>query len=419
MRLLLLLSFLFLTIPAAICQELSFEGGKTISAFDYKNSMGEPLDNLQSSNHTYLSMGYRRTFFTDRLFINLSGSFNEYGAIGSDVAFDNYFEWDLSYLAANLAFDYEFYKPGNFTFFVKVGASADFLIQGTQTLNNQVYNAFDEEDFKSAVYFLKGGLGMQYKVSDNLTIFNQYMYGFSKAFSVVQGDLKIKTHNFGLGLLINISKNRVTSGGVDNAQLEALRKELEANSIKLKELEENSKIIVLLKEDNQAKEIEISQKEEEIKVIKTSISNALLPYKGTDLNVEDREGKVYITLENDVIFTSGSSKISDEGKKALQNLGEVLANNPDLSVLIEGHTDNIPFEGGNISNRDLSLKRATAIVDLLSKNEQINPKNLVAAGIGEFDPIADNSTEEGRAKNRRIEIVLTPKLKKLIEIIKN
>ncbi len=419
MRHLSLLLFLLLSIPAVNGQELSFEAGKTNSAFDYNNSLGESLDNLQSSNHTYLSLGYRRTFFTDRLFINLTGSYNEYGAIGSDVAFDNYLEWDLTYLGANLAFDYEFYKPGNFTFFIKVGASADFLIQGTQTLRNQVYNAADSEDFKSAVYFLKGGLGMQYKVSDNLTIFNQYMYGSSKAFSLVQGDLSIKTHNFGLGLLINISKNRVSSSGIDNEQLETLRKEMETNSQKLKELEANDRRLTLLEEENNAKEKALLQKEEEIKKIKTSISDALLPYKGTDLNVEDREGKVFISFENDIIFNSGSSKLSSEGIQAMLDLGEVLAKNPDISVRIEGHTDNVLFKDANITNRDLSLKRATAIVDILSQNENINPKNLLAAGIGEFDPIADNTTEEGRARNRRVEIEITPKFKKLIEIISN
>jgi len=126
-----------------------------------------------------------------------------------------------------------------------------------------------------------------------------------------------------------------------------------------------------------------------------------------------------VKKQNDVIFNSGSTKLSTEGKKAVQDLANVLASNPELEVTIEGHTDNMPFKNSNMKNRELSLKRAATIVEVLSKNESINPKNLMAAGMGEFNPIADNSTEEGRAKNRRIEIVLTPKFKNLIEIIKN
>lgn len=414
MRLFLLLSFLFLSITSANSQQLYLEAGKSISSFDYSNSQGESLDNLQSSNQTYLSLGYRKSVFTKRLFLNLNATYSTYGAVGSDIAFDNYFEWDLSYLGAGFGFDFEFYKPGNFTFYLKASAAAEFLIQGTQTINNQVYNLNNEEDFDSPIYFFRGGIGTQYKTSETLTVFIQYLYGFSGAFKKTQGDLKINTHNFGLGLLINISKNQATPSSIDNEQLEQLKIELNSNSQKLKKLEEKSQKIVVL-------EKEIVNKSQELKVIKTSISEALIPYKGNELSLDEQNGKVRIILENDMLFTSGSWKMSDEGKKAVQALGDVLSANPDVSILIEGHTDNQSFEanGNIINNWDLSAKRATAIAEVLSKNKNINPKNLVAAGRGEFDPIADNTTAEGRASNRRIEIVLTPKLEELIKLIKN
>lgn len=396
-----------------LSQQIYLETGKTISSFDYENSFGETLDNLHSSNHTYLSLGYRKSVWTKRLFLNLNASYNGYGAIGSDQALDNYFEWDLSYLGAGFGFDYEFYKPGKFTFFVKATANAEFLIQGTQTLNNQVYSLPGETDFDTAIYAFRGGLGLQYKVSETLTVFNQYMYGFSGTFKNIEGKLKINSHNFGLGLLINISKNLTTETmGIDEAQLEQLRMELDANAQKIKDLEENSIKMEALKK-------EIVLKDKEIETLKTSIYNALYPYKGSELNMEDRQGKIYITLENALLFDTGSSDISKEGAKALNDLGNILAQNPHVAVLIQGHTDNQPYKHASMTNRDLSLQRATAVVDILSENSNINQNNLVAAGIGEFEPIADNATEEGRSKNRRIEIILTPELTELIKIIKN
>jgi len=421
MRLFLLLCFICLSIPSANCQQIYFEGGKTTSSFDFTNSSGETLENLQSSSHSFITIGYRKSVFTKHLYLNLNASYNSYGAIGSDVAFDNYFEWNLNYLGAGFGFDYPLYRPGNFSFYIKAAATGEFLIQGTQTLNNQVYNLSDEEDFDSAIYVFRGGLGTQYRTSEAITVFIQYMYGFSGAFKKTQGDLKIKTHNFGLGLLINISNDQGDSSGIDSAQLEQLKKELDTNSQKLKELEENSLKVMVLEKDVEAKVKEIATKTQELEVIKTSITDALIPYKGNDLSLDEQNGKVRITLENDMLFTSGSWKISAEGEKAVQALGDVLAKNPDVSILIEGHTDNQSFEenGNIINNWDLSVKRATAIVEVLSKNENINPKNLVAAGRGEFSPIADNTTADGRASNRRIEIVLTPKLEELIKLLKN
>jgi flagellar motor protein MotB len=419
MRIFLLLVFLCFNFTTINSQQLSIETGKTISSFDFENSQGESLDNLQSSNHTYLSLGYRKTVFTEALFLNLNLNYNEYGAIGSDIALDNFFEWNLSYLGISAGFDYEFYKPGNFTFFIKASAGAEVLIQGTQTLNKQVFNLSDEEDFNSAIYGFRGGLGVQYKMSPSLSLFTQYLYGTSGRFKDVQGDLKIKTHNVGLGLLIKLTKGQEIASTIDNEQIEALKKELEANSQKLKALEENTKNFEEIEKRLETKEKEIAAKNKEIKRIKTTISDALSPYKGDDLAIKERDGKVYVTMINHLIFNPGSSKISSEGEKALEDLGTVLAKNKDLNVLIEGHTDNVPYNSSTMSNWDLSVKRATAIVESLAKNKNINLKNLVVAGRGEFDPIANNTTADGRAKNRRIEIIISPNLNDILKLTKH
>lgn len=163
----------------------------------------------------------------------------------------------------------------------------------------------------------------------------------------------------------------------------------------------------------------ISRQKELMQGLKEKLSNALLNYEGKGLSVEAREGKVYVSMENKLLFQSGSWDVETEGKSALASLGEVLSDNPDISILIEGHTDNVPFTGrGSIKgNWDLSTKRATSIVNILLENPEILPQNLTAAGRGEYLPIAPNSTREGRSANRRIEVILSPQLDKITQII--
>tara|TARA_B100000963_G_scaffold24623_2_gene18433 strand:+ start:877 stop:1773 length:897 start_codon:yes stop_codon:yes gene_type:complete len=163
----------------------------------------------------------------------------------------------------------------------------------------------------------------------------------------------------------------------------------------------------------------ISQQKELMQGLKEKLSNALLNYEGKGLSVEAREGKVYVSMENKLLFQSGSWDVETEGKSALASLGEVLSDNPDISILIEGHTDNVPFTGRGsiIGNWDLSTKRATSIVNILLENPEILPQNLTAAGRGEYLPIAPNSTREGRSANRRIEVILSPQLDKITQII--
>ena len=188
----------------------------------------------------------------------------------------------------------------------------------------------------------------------------------------------------------------------ENSRLEALKKQLEDRSNRVAELESV-----------------IAAKDKAMTDLKNAISRALTDFEGKGLTVEQRDGKVYVSMENKLLFSSGSWAVGTEGRRAVQQLGAVLADNPEIAILIEGHTDNVPYKGNSqlSGNWDLSTKRATAIVNILRENANINPENLTAAGRGEYAPIATNDTAEGKAKNRRIEVILTPKLDELSKLL--
>ena len=200
------------------------------------------------------------------------------------------------------------------------------------------------------------------------------------------------------------------------AQLEAKEQALAAENARLKKLENDLK-----NRSERVAELEglIAAKDAAMNDLKDAISRALTDFEGKGLTIEQRDGKVYVSMENKLLFSSGSWAVGGEGRRAVQQLGSVLADNPDINVLIEGHTDNVPYKGnGQVSgNWDLSTKRATAIVNILRENSNIKPENLTAAGRGEYAPVATNDTAEGRAKNRRIEVILTPKLDEITKLL--
>jgi chemotaxis protein MotB len=138
-----------------------------------------------------------------------------------------------------------------------------------------------------------------------------------------------------------------------------------------------------------------------------------------DINIKIDKGVVYIDISDKLLFTVGSYDITDKAKGVLGKVATVLKNQPDLEFMVEGHTDNLAFNGsGPISdNWDLSVKRATTVVRLLQKQYGLDPAKMVAAGRGEFAPIADNSTKEGRAANRRTRIVVLPQLDQFFKLL--
>ena len=155
-----------------------------------------------------------------------------------------------------------------------------------------------------------------------------------------------------------------------------------------------------------------------LSVLNNSVKNALLGFNPDELTVEMKNGKVYVSLSDKLLFKSGDANVEAKGKEALKKLAEVLNKNSDVSIAIEGHTDNVPIKTAVFKdNWDLSVARATNVVRLLSAEYGMQPQRLTASGKGEFFPVADNATSEGKAKNRRTEIVLSPKLDILMKLI--
>jgi len=163
----------------------------------------------------------------------------------------------------------------------------------------------------------------------------------------------------------------------------------------------------------------IARQDSITKRLNTILRNALLGFNSDELSVEIRNGKVYVSMSDKLLFRSGSSAVEDKGKEALKLLGEVLDKNIDIDILVEGHTDNVPIKTPIYKdNWDLSVARATSIVRILTNDYKIAPTRMTASGKGEFFPKSDNETAEGRAKNRRTEIILSPKLDELMELLK-
>lgn len=190
-------------------QQLYFELGTTMSSFDYKNSQGRPLNNLLSQSKSYYGMGYRQSINERRtLFISLGVSYNTYGAIGSENTIENYFEWDVSYIGLKASLGIKLFELRDLTFLANVSAASEFLIRGTQTINNEVFNLVGEEEFNNRIFFFRGGIEMQYPISSSTAIFVGYNYGKSVLISSGENSetLNLSAHQFGLGFIINLPR---------------------------------------------------------------------------------------------------------------------------------------------------------------------------------------------------------------------
>jgi chemotaxis protein MotB len=152
--------------------------------------------------------------------------------------------------------------------------------------------------------------------------------------------------------------------------------------------------------------------------LKNSIASALMNYSADELSVTVKDGNVYVSMQEKLLFKSGSDVVDPKGKEALGKLAMVLNNTKDINVLIEGHTDNVPIKTNKYKdNWDLSTARATSIVRVLTKDNPFDPNRITAAGKGSFHPVQPNETVEGRAANRRTEVILSPDLKELFKIL--
>jgi chemotaxis protein MotB len=168
------------------------------------------------------------------------------------------------------------------------------------------------------------------------------------------------------------------------------------------------------------KELEdlIAQKDAAVRALKDRIKAALSGFADKGIKVEQKNGRVYVSMEAKLLFASGSTSVGTEGKVAVLELAKALEGIEDLTILVEGHTDDDPIKTACINdNWDLSVMRATSVVRIMLEISQLDPAKLTAAGRGEFFPVAPNDTRENKAKNRRIEVILTPNLDKLFELL--
>ncbi len=187
-----------------------------------------------------------------------------------------------------------------------------------------------------------------------------------------------------------------------NTQLITTRQSLDSREKKVKELSDI-----------------LNKKDSTVKALRNTISDALLGFKDKGLTVSVKDGKVYVSVQDKLLFQSGKYSLNSDGKDALLQLSNALLQMPDISVMVEGHTDSIPFKGNGIlvDNLDLSAKRATEVARILTTEGKIAPSKVIAAGRGDTEPVASNSTPEGRAQNRRTEIILTPNLGELYKVL--
>lgn len=198
---------------------------------------------------------------------------------------------------------------------------------------------------------------------------------------------------------LNTRSSKLTSA---QAQMDSLLRNLNEKNTALVELQ-----TMLAKKDS------ISN------ALRQKVKNALTGFEGKGLSITQKNGMVYVSMEDKLLFKSGSFEIDTRGADAIKELANVLAQNADINIMVEGHTDDVPYQGrGELKdNWDLSVKRATTVVRLLTENKGINPTRITGAGRSQYLPIEATKTPQARQKNRRTEIILTPNLDELMQII--
>ncbi|MAJ98046.1 MAG: hypothetical protein CMD07_02065 [Flavobacteriales bacterium] len=219
--------------------------------------------------------------------------------------------------------------------------------------------------------------------------------------------------NLSYELLIKNNSNTMANQSRENKELIEKLSQME---ISLNEREQDIK-----EREDELYELRknLENKDRTLSELKSKISDALLSYKGEGLNVEVRNSKLYISLENSLLFSSGSWKINSNGKKALIKLSNILAQQSTINITVEGHTDSIPYNGSGIikDNWDLSVLRATSIVRVILNNKGIKPERIEASGRSSFNPLVKNDSKENRARNRRTEIILSPNIDILLKLL--
>jgi chemotaxis protein MotB len=221
------------------------------------------------------------------------------------------------------------------------------------------------------------------------------------------------------------TQTRNLMGQLENTQHDLHQREDQLNQLSANLDKEREELDRLQKEASQRNtsliELQniLARKDSVVDALKQKVSAALMGFENQGLSITKKNGKIYVSLDEKLLFASGSTEVDARGKAALHKLAGVLEQNPDINITIEGHTDNVPIVPGSkfADNWDLSVQRATAIIRILLDGTKISPKRLTASGRGEYQPVDKGNTPEARQKNRRTEIILTPNLDELFTIL--
>lgn len=298
------------------------------------------------------------------------------------------------------------------------------------TEENTKYKA-DLEKLQVSNTELKSQVEMLTKERDNLIQDSVAQYTAIKQLEDEKNKLEQQYHD------LQVAQENLTKGNAREttkllSQLQTTQEDLQKREDQLRKtewaLDEKKKNLDALTNEldtknKRVKEMEsiLNRKDSVVNALKAKVSDALLGFENNGLTVKVRNGKVYVSMEDKLLFKSGSYEVNQSGANAVKKLAKVLEQNQDINVLIEGHTDDVPYrsEGALKDNWDLSVKRATTVVRLLLEGSSIEPKRLTAAGRSHYVPIDKGKSADARQKNRRTEIILTPKLDELFKILDN
>jgi chemotaxis protein MotB len=219
--------------------------------------------------------------------------------------------------------------------------------------------------------------------------------------------------------------NAKLSGQLQLTQEQLLKKEDELKALELRLNKQQQDLDALSaelkKREARVNELEsiLKSKDQATADLKKKLQDALMGFEGKGLTITQKNGKVYVSMDESLLFESGKTAVQPKGIDALKNVAKVLEQNPDINVLVEGHTDDVPMAGkGEIKdNWDLSVMRATSVTKIILQNSKTDPTRITSAGRGEFFPLDPAKTPEARKKNRRTELILTPKLDELLKVL--
>lgn len=219
--------------------------------------------------------------------------------------------------------------------------------------------------------------------------------------------------------------NAKLSGDLQMTQEQLLKKQDELKLLEAKLLLQKKELDDLAAQlkarEARVNELEaiLKQKDQAVADLKKKLQDALLGFEGKGLTITQKNGKIYVSLDESLLFASGKTAVEPKGVEALKNVAKVLEQNPDINVMVEGHTDDVPMKGaGEIKdNWDLSVMRATSVTKIMLNSAKIDGKRITSAGRGDYFPLDPAKTAEARKKNRRTEIILTPKLDELLKVL--